>query len=77
MFERGERTANTTSRTPQRRAWETTLDGQGAVQGILWCSAGSKNYGDLVGKRIVAGISHAADGINSSSKYYRMVNGYQ
>ncbi|KAL7739840.1 hypothetical protein ACLKA6_003282 [Drosophila palustris] len=51
MFERGERTANTTSRTPQRRAWETTLDGQGAVQGILWCSAGSKNYGELVGKR--------------------------
>ncbi|KAL7726289.1 hypothetical protein ACLKA6_008468 [Drosophila palustris] len=40
---------NTTSRTPQRRARETTLDGQGAVQGILWCSAGSKNYGDLVG----------------------------
>ncbi|KAM8701716.1 hypothetical protein ACLKA7_000072 [Drosophila subpalustris] len=47
MFERDERTANTTSRTPQRRARETTLDGQGAVQGILWCSAGSKNYGDL------------------------------
>ncbi|KAL7723595.1 hypothetical protein ACLKA6_005242 [Drosophila palustris] len=71
MFERGERTANTTSRTPQRRAWETTLDGQGAVQGILWCSAGSKNYGELVGKKLVAmvaGISRTADGIDSSSK---------
>ncbi|KAM8701640.1 hypothetical protein ACLKA7_011557 [Drosophila subpalustris] len=47
MFERNEKPANTTSRTPQRRARETTLDGQGAVQDILWCSAGSKNYGDL------------------------------
>ncbi|KAL7723131.1 hypothetical protein ACLKA6_012434 [Drosophila palustris] len=44
MFEHNERTATTTLRTPQRRARETTLDGQGAVQETLdlqdefgWC----------------------------------------
>ncbi|KAL7724222.1 hypothetical protein ACLKA6_020028 [Drosophila palustris] len=48
MFDRNKSTETTTSRTPQRQARGTTLYGQGAVQGILLCSAGSMNYWEIV-----------------------------